>query len=90
MAATPVVHTQRNTFNRAWLLKADKNRQPFADELFTTTFSQENVEKVITDLKELTNKKLSESRRLCEDDFTFSLQVNSFGWLQVPMHLTRM
>lgn len=88
--AGPSVATQRNSFNREWLLKADKNRQLFPDELFTTTFSQENVEKLITELKEITNKKVAESRRLCDDDHTFSLQLNSFGWVQSPMHLTRM
>lgn len=91
MAAAPVaVPNKRNEFNRKWLLSADKNRQPFADDLFNTTFSQETVEKVVNDLKELTDKKVSESRRLCEDDHTFSVQLTSFGWLQIPMHLTRM
>lgn len=77
-------------FNLKWLLSADKNRQHFSDELFNTTFSQENVEKVVQELKTLTTTKIANSYRLCEDDHTYSLQIVTHGWLRVPTHLTRM
>lgn len=77
-------------FNLKWLQSAEKNRQHFSDELFNTIFTQENVEKVVEELKTLTSNRIANSLRLCEDDHTYSLQITTHGFLRVPTHLMRM
>lgn len=77
-------------FNMKWLQQAEKNRQHFADELFNTVFTQENVEKVVQNLKTLTANKIANSYRLCEDDHTYSVQIATHGFVRTPTHLMRM
>lgn len=88
-AAAAVVVPNR-PFNLKWLQAADKNRQHFADELFNTTFTQENIEKLVQELKTTTANKIASSHRLCEADHTYTVQIATHGWLRVPTHLTRM
>lgn len=87
-ATTPA--TPPRPFNFKWLKAADRNRQHFADELFNTTFSQENVERVVQELKTVTANKIASSHRLCEDDHIYSVQITAHGSLRIPTHLMRM
>lgn len=89
-AAAVVAAQPPRPFNMKWLHQAEKNRQHFADELFNTVFTQENVEKVVQDLKTMTATKIANSYRLCEDDHTYSVQIVTHGFVRTPTHLMRM
>lgn len=81
---------RRHGYTNEWLVAVNKQKKPFAEELFSTTFSQENVEKVLSELKASTEAKVAASPRLIEEDFTYSVQLTSFARPRVPIHLTRM
>lgn len=82
---------QRNQgYTRQWLLAVDKQRKHFEDEMFETTLKQENVEKIVKDLRAaVTTKIKAQSLRLFEDDYPVSVQINTFARPHVPIHLLR-
>lgn len=82
---------QKNAiYTKNWLLTVDSAKKPFADELFSTTFSKENLEKLINALKIATESEVSESPRLLKDDYLYSIQIVSHRVPHVPVHLSRM
>ena len=84
--------TNRNHlgFTRKWLETVHKCRKPFDEELLTTTFSKENVGRLLNELKTATNAKIAETQRLVDDDFTYFLQITSQRTPFYPLHLTRL
>lgn len=82
---------QKNAiYTKNWLLAADSAKKPFAEELFTTTFSKENIEKSVNALKVATENEVSESPRLLKDDYLYSVQIVSHRTPHIPVHLSRM
>lgn len=79
-----------SAYNRKWLEKADQEKTPFSDELMTTTFGKENVEKLVSACKTATESEVSESNRLLNDDYIYSVQITSHRVPHVPVHLSRM
>lgn len=77
-------------YTRKWLDAADKNRQPFDEDLFSTILSVENVTKILSELKTETSNKIAENQRVIDDDFVYFLQVTSQRTPHIPLHLLRM
>lgn len=77
-------------FTKKWLLMADKERTPFPENLFDTTFSRENIEKLVTACRTATEKEVNESQRLLPDDYMYSMHIISHRIPHLPVHLTRM
>lgn len=84
------MNNARQGYTRQWLVTANKQRTPFADSEFETTFSTENVNKLLNELKAATEAKISASNRLIDEDYTYSVQVTSQQRPHVPVHLLRM
>ncbi len=80
----------RLAFSQRWLEDNDKERKPFSDELFTSVFSKENIEKLVSVVKNATETEVNQSRRLLPDDYIYSLQITSQRVPHVPVHLSRM
>lgn len=80
----------RLAFSQRWLEDNDKERKPFSDELFSTVFSTENIEKLVEVVKNTTETEVNQSRRLLPDDYIYSLQITSQRVPHVPVHLSRM
>lgn len=81
----------RLAFSQRWLEDNDKERKPFADELFSDgVFSKENIEKLVSVVKNATETEVNQSRRLLPDDYIYSLQITSQRVPHVPVHLSRM
>lgn len=80
----------RQGYTREWLITANKQRKPFPDSEFETSFSTENVTKLLNELKAATEAKISASNRLIDEDYTYSVQVTSQQRPHVPVHLLRM
>ncbi|KAJ6643507.1 Ribosomal L1 domain-containing protein [Pseudolycoriella hygida] len=79
----------RLAFSQRWLEDNDKERKPFADELFNTVFSKESIQKLVNVVKNATETEVNESRRLLPDDYIYSLQITSQRTPHVPVHLSR-
>lgn len=79
-----------NGYTRKWLTAVNKNPKPFGEELFTTTFSTENVQKVISETKAGVDAKIESSLRYVDEDYYFMLQLTSFVRPHAPIHLLRM
>lgn len=77
-------------FTKDWLTAADAAKTPFAEELFVTTFSPANLQKLINAAKTATENEVSESTRLLKDDYTYSLQITSHRSPNYSVHLSRM
>lgn len=77
-------------YNRKWLEKNDKEKTPFSEEVLSTTFGKENVEKLIAACKTATDSEVNESNRLLTDDYIYSVQITSHRAPHVPVHLSRM
>lgn len=84
------MNNARQGYTRQWLVTANKQRKPFPDSEFETTFSTENVNKLLNELKVATEAKISASNRLIDEDYTYSVQVSSQQRPHVPVHLLRM
>lgn len=79
-----------SVYNRKWLEENDKDKKPFSDELLASTFSKENLEKVVAAVKLATDTEVNESNRLLGDDYIYSVQITSHRAPHVPVHLSRM
>lgn len=77
-------------YNRKWLEKANAEKKPFEEEVMKTTFGKENVEKLVSACKAATESEVSESNRLLNDDYIYSVQITSHRVPHVPVHLSRM
>lgn len=88
--SNPTTSATSPAYNRKWLEKADQEKTPFSDELMSTTFGKENVEKLVSACKTATETEVSESNRLLNDDYIYSVQITSHRVPHVPVHLSRM
>lgn len=77
-------------YNRKWLEKANAEKKPFEEEVMSTTFGKENVNKLVAACKAATESEVSESNRLLNDDYIYSVQITSHRVPHVPVHLSRM
>lgn len=77
-------------FSNKWMSQVYAEKPQFPDELFETTFSKEKVETLVEALKLATDKEVSDSIRLLEEDYTYSVVVTSHKVPHVPVHLSRM
>lgn len=76
-------------FSNKWMLKVYDEKPPFPEELFSSQFSKPKLETLVAALKQATDKEVSESTRLLEEDYTYSLQVTCHKVPHVSVHLTR-
>lgn len=79
-----------SAFNRKWLEENDKDKKPFSDEILSSTFGKENIEKLVAAVKTATDTEVNESNRLLSDDYIYSIQITSHRSPHVPVHLSRM
>lgn len=79
-----------SVFNRKWLEENDKDKKPFSEELLSTTFGKENLEKLVAAVKLATETEVNESNRLLADDYVYSVQITSHRAPHIPVHLSRM
>lgn len=77
-------------FSNKWMSQVYAEKPQFPEELFETTFSKEKVETLVEALKLATEKEVSDSIRLLEEDYTYSVVVTSHKVPHVPVHLSRM